>query len=93
MLRIYHYFIVIFFTGGILRPNLLPKPIVGAYFTPLPCLEFDYCINLPAFVNQHSLIAILDLFFAPEQKCILVENTNKSSPSYQIGLWNRHALD
>lgn len=79
--------------GGTLRPNLPPEPTVGTHFTPLPCPEFDYCINLPASVDRHSPIAIFDLFFAPEQMCILVENTNKSGPSHQMGPRNRHALD
>jgi hypothetical protein len=67
--------------GGTLRPNLPPEPTVGAHFTPLPCPEFDYYINLPASVDQHSLIAIFDLFFSLEQMRILVENTNKGGLS------------
>jgi hypothetical protein len=66
--------------GGILRPSLLLKLTVGTHFTLLPCLEFDYYINLLVSVNQHSLIAIFNLFFALEQMHILVENTNKSGP-------------
>ena len=42
--------------GGTLRPNLPPEPTVGTHFTPLPCPEFDYYINLPASVNRHSPI-------------------------------------
>jgi len=79
--------------GGTLRPNLPPEPTVGTHFTPLPCPEFDYCINLPASVDRHSPIAIFDLFFAPEQMRILVENTNINRPFHQMGPRNRHALD
>jgi hypothetical protein len=68
--------------GGMLRPNLPLEPTVGTHFTLLPCLEFDYCINLPTSVNQHSPITIFNFFFALEQMHILVENINKSSSSY-----------
>jgi hypothetical protein len=77
--------------GGTLRPNLLPEPTFGTHFDPLPCPEFDHCINLP--VDPHNLIAIFDLFFTPEQMQILVENINKSRPFYQIGLRNAHSLE
>jgi hypothetical protein len=79
--------------GGTLRPNLPLEPTIGTHFTPLPCLEFDYYINLPTSVDRHSLIAIFNLFFTSEQMRILVESTNKSGPSHQMGPQNRHALD
>jgi hypothetical protein len=79
--------------GGTLRPNLPPEPTVGTYFTLLPCSEFDYYINLPASVDRHSPIAIFDLFFVPEQMCILVKNTNKSRPFHQMGPQNCYALE
>jgi len=66
--------------SGTLRPDLLLEPIVGAYFTPLKCPEFDFRINLPPDVNTHDPIAIFDLFFTPEQMLILVENTNRYRP-------------
>src|SRR5438552_18241607 len=79
--------------GGTLRPNLPPEPTVGTHFNLLQCPEFEHCINLPASVDRHSPISIFDLFFAPEQMRILVENTNKSGPFHQIGPRNRQALE
>jgi hypothetical protein len=79
--------------GGTLRSNLPPEPTVGIHFTPLPCSEFDYCINLSVSVDWHSPIAIFNLFFALEQMHILVENTNKNRPFHQMGPQNRYALD
>jgi hypothetical protein len=77
--------------GGTLRPNILPE-LISTHFDPLPCPEFEYCINLPLLVDRHSPIAIFNLFFTPEQMHILVENTNKSGPFYQIGLQNARSL-
>jgi hypothetical protein len=78
--------------GGTLRPNIPPEPI-GTHFDPLPCPEFEYYINLPPSVDQHSPIAIFDLFFTPEQMHILVENTNKSGPFHQMGPRNARSLE
>jgi hypothetical protein len=79
--------------GGTLRPNLPPEPTVGTHFDPLPCPEFEYCINLPASVDPHSPIAIFDLFYTPEQMRILAENTNKSGPFHEMGLRNARSLE
>jgi hypothetical protein len=80
--------------GGTLRPNLPPEPTVGTHFEPLKCLQFDFRINLPPNVNAHDPIAIFDLFFTPEQMCILVENTNNAGPYWRrIGPHNAHALE
>jgi hypothetical protein len=57
--------------GGTLRLNLPPESTAGTHFDPLPCPEFEYCINLP--VDPHGPIAIFDLFFTPEQMRILVK--------------------
>ena len=79
--------------GGTLRPNLPPEPTVGTHFDPLPCPEFEYCINLPASVDRHSPIAIFDLFYTPEQMRILAENTNKSRPFHEMGPRNARSLE
>jgi hypothetical protein len=79
--------------GGTLRPNLPPEPTVGTHFDPLPCPEFEYCINLPASIDPHSPIAIFDLFYTPEQMRILAENTNKSRPFHEMGLRNAQSLE
>jgi hypothetical protein len=79
--------------GGTLRPNLQPEPTVGTHFDPLPCLEFEHRIHLPASVDPHSPIAIFDLFFTPEQMRILVENTNKSGPFHEMGPRNAQSLE
>jgi hypothetical protein len=79
--------------GGTLRPNLQPEPTVGTHFDPLPCLEFGHRIHLPASIDPHSPIAIFDLFFTPEQMRILVENTNKSGPFYEMGPCNAQSLE
>jgi hypothetical protein len=79
--------------GGMLRPNLPLELTIGTHFDPLPCLEFEYRINLPTSVDRHSPIAIFDLFFTPEQMRILVENTNKSGPFHEIGPRNAQSLE
>ena len=46
--------------GGALRPNLPPESTFGTHFDPPSCPKFDYYINLPASVDQHSPITIFD---------------------------------
>jgi hypothetical protein len=79
--------------GGTLRPNLQLEPTVGTHFDPLPCPEFEHRIHLPASVDPHSLIAIFDLFFTPEQMRTLVENTNKSGAFHEMGPHNTQSLE